>query len=100
MFSWIQNAAINIGAWLGDGIGSFFNWLFGGIGTLLTKVIDAASGFWDVLDAIWNFAMGFKDTLFSLLTTFFPFIPAPVSAVISLGLFAVLIAGIIKKVRN
>lgn len=100
MFSWIQSAVGNIGAWLGNGVGSFFNWFFGGIATLLTKVIDAADGFWDVLDAIWNFLTGFKDTVFSLFTTFFPFVPAPVAVIISTGLFVVLIARLIKLGRK
>lgn len=100
MFSWIQNAVANIGSWLGDGIGSLFEWLFGGIGTILTKVIDAADGFWDVLDALWNFLTGFKDTIFSLFTTFFPFVPAPVAAVLSVALFVALIAGLIKLGRK
>lgn len=100
MFSWIKNAVANIGSWLGDGIGSFFGWLFGGIGTLLTKIIDAADGLWDVLDALWNLLTGLKDTIFSLFTTFFPFVPAPVSALISVALFVVLIAGLIKLGRK
>ena len=89
MFSWISNAVGKVASWLGDGIG-----------TVLTKLIDAASGFWDVLDALWNFAVGFKDTIFSMLTAFFPFLPAPVSAVISFGFLAILVAGIYKKVKK
>ena len=100
MFSWISNAVGKVASWLGDGIGSFFEWLFHGIGTVLTKLIDAASGFWDVLDALWNFAVGFQDTIFSMLTAFFPFLPAPVSAVISFGFLAILVAGIYKKVKK
>ena len=89
MFSWITNAVGKVASWLGDGIG---------IG--LTKLIDAASGFWDVLDSLWNFAVCFKDTIFSMLTTFFPFLPAPVSAVISFGFLAILVVGIYKKVKK
>lgn len=100
MFKWIGNAVGNIASWLGDGIGSLFNWLFGGIGIVLTKLIDAANGFWDVLDSLWNFAVGFKDSLFGMFTVFFPFVPESVLAVISLGLLAVLLAGIYKRVRG
>lgn len=100
MFSWIQNAVGSIAGWLGDGIGSFFDWLFGGILSIFTKIVDAANSFWDVLDSLWEFAVGFKDSVFGLLSAFFPFIPEPVMTVISLGLLAVLIAAIVRKVRK
>lgn len=100
MFSWIKSAVGSIAGWLGDGIGSLFDWLLGGAATIFIKIVDAANGFWDVLDSLWNFAVGFKDSLFGLLSAFFPFIPEPVMTVISLGLLAVLIAGIVKKVRK
>ena len=35
-----------------------------------------------------------------MLTAFFPFLPAPVSAVISFGFLAILVAGIYKKVKK
>lgn len=98
MLDWIGGAVSDIAGWLGDGIGSFFDWLLGGIVTIFTKIVDAFNGFWDVLDSLWNFAVGFKDSLFGLLSAFFPFIPEPVMAVISLGLLAALLAGIVKKV--
>lgn len=100
MFGWIKNAVGSIAGWLGDGIGSLFDWLLGGVATIFTKIVDAANGFWDVLDSLWTFAAGFKDSLFGLFSAFFPFVPAPVMTVISLGLLAVLIAGIVKKVRK
>lgn len=98
MLGWIGDAVGDIAGWLGDGIGSFFDWLFGGILTIFTKIVEAAGSFWDVLDSLWNFAVGFKDSLFGLLAAFFPFIPEPVMAVVSLGLLAALLAGIVKKV--
>jgi hypothetical protein len=100
MFSWIGNAVSDISSWLGDGVASLFNWLFGGLQILLTKLIDAFSGFWDVLDSLWEFAIGFKDSVFDLFTAFFPFVPAPVTTVIFAGFVAVLVAGIYKKVRS
>ena len=100
MFSWIKSAVGSITGWLGGGIGEFFDWLLGGIATIFTKIIDAANGFWSVLDSLWNFAVGFKDNLFGLFTAFFPFVPAPVSTVIALGLLSVLLAGLVKKVRG
>lgn len=100
MKDWITGVVNDVGTWLGDGVASFFDWLLGGVAAVFTKIIDAADGFWDVLDSIWNFAVGFKDSIFSLFTTLFPFVPAPVLSVISLGLFAVLIAGIVKKARG
>ena len=41
-----------------------------------------------------------KDSILGLLPALFPWIPAEVVTVISLGLFAVLLAGIVKKVRG
>ena len=100
MFSWISNAVGKVASWLGDGVASFFDWLFNGIGQVLTKLIDAADGFWRVLTSLWNFAVSLKDTVSTLLSTYFPFIPAPVLSVILLGLVAVMIAGIYKKVKG
>lgn len=100
MLTWISSAVGSIGSWLGSGIASLFDWLLGGLVTVFTKIVDAANGFWDVLDSLWNFAVGFKDSIFGLFSVFFPFIPESVMTVISLGLLAVLIAGIVKKVRK
>lgn len=100
MDNWLTQAVGNIGSWLGSGLSSFFNWLLGGIITVVTMIIDAASGFWDVLEAIWDFAISFKDSIFDLIGAFFPFIPEPVMTVLSLGLLAILIAGIVRKVRK
>lgn len=100
MFGWIKDTVGSIGSWLGDGAGSLFDWLLGGVAVIFTKLVDAANGFWDVLDSLWDFAVGFKDSLFGLFSAFFPFVPEPVMAVVSLGLLAVLLAGIVKKVRK
>lgn len=100
MGDWLSRAVSSIGSWLGGGLSSFFNWLLGGIITIVTMIIDAAAGFWDVLEAIWDFAVGFKDSIFDLIGAFFPFIPEPVMTVLSLGLLAILIAGIVRKVRK
>lgn len=100
MLGWLESAVSGIFSWLGNGLGSFFKWLLDGVVTIFTKVINAADGFLDVLDALWGFAIGFKDDLLILFTTFFPFVPAEVVTVISLGLIAVLIAGFVKKGKH
>lgn len=100
MFSWLKNVGLHITDWLGDGLGSFFNWIFGGIAEVLTKVIDAAGGLWDLLDAIWGLFVGFKDLILELLFLFFPFIPAEVAAVISWGMFAGVIFGVVKLIQK
>jgi len=100
MLGWLEGAVSGIFSWLGSGLGSFFKWLLDGIVTIFTKVINAADGFWDVLDALWGFAIGFKDDLLILFTTFFPFVPVEVVTVISLGLIAVLVAGFVRRGRH
>lgn len=100
MFEWIGNAAGTIGSWLGSGIGSFFNWLLGGLNVILTKVINAARTFWDLLDSIWGFGVGLVDSILDLFAAFFPFFPPEVATVISLAFIAVLVAGIYKKVSG
>ncbi len=100
MLDWISNAAGSIGSWLGSGIGSFFNWILGGLNIVLTKVIDAARTFWELLDSIWNFGVGLIDSLLELFSAFFPFVPPEVSSAISLAFIAVLVAGIYKKVSG
>ena len=100
MFGWIKDTVSSITGWLGSGIASLFDWLLGGLADIFTAIVDAANAFWDVLDGLWDFATGFKASLFSLVSAFFPFIPASVMTVISLGLLVVLIAGIVKKVRK
>lgn len=97
---WIANQISNIASWVGSGVASLIEWLLGGLDTLLSKVIDAANGLWDVFDSLFNFAVGFKDSLIRLVAMAFPFFPEPVSMVIGLGLFAVIIAGIVRVVRK
>ena len=98
MDKWLSGVSTGFTGWLGGGISSLLSWLFRGLVTVLTKVINAAQGFWDILESIWNFAIGFIELIFRLLCICFPFIPPAVLSVIYLGLIAVLIAGIIKKV--
>lgn len=100
LLSWIGNAVSSIASWLGGGISKFFSWLLGGINTVLSKLVEASRVFWDLLDAIWDFLVGFKDSLLSLLSAWFPWIPAEVTAAISLALLAVVIAGVYKRVRG
>lgn len=93
--------------WLGDaisaigsGIGSLLSWLFSGVISVVSKVIRAVGGIFDVLDAVFNFFFGLKDTALNLLGALFPWIPAEVLSVISLGVLAILLASIVKKVRG
>ena len=100
MLSWIGNAVSSIASWLGGGISKFFSWLLGGINTVLSKLVEASRVFWDLLDAIWDFLVGYKDSLLSLFSAWFPWIPAEVTAALSLALLAVVIAGVYKRVRG
>lgn len=100
MFGWITNLVGSVGGWLGSGIANLVDVVFGGIATIFAAIINAADGLWDVLDALWDFAMGFREDILALLTTFFPFVPVEVSAVLSMGIVAVVIAGIVKKART
>lgn len=100
MLEWIGNAVGSIGSWLGSGIGKFFGWLFGGVEVIVTKVINAARTFWDLLDSIWNFGVGLINSILDLFAAFFPFLPPEVSTVISLAFIAVLVSGIYKKVSG
>ena len=96
MLDWLGSALQG----LGEGVVSILSWLFSGVISVITKCLDAAGGIFDLLDALWGFFVSIKDALLGLLPAFFPWIPADVSAVISLGLFAILLAGIVKKVRG
>ena len=96
----LVSALQDIGTWLGTGVMSLLSWLLSGVLSILSKVISAASGIFDLLDAIWNFFVSIKDAVLGLLPSLFPWIPADVMNVISLGLFAVLLAGIFKKVSG
>lgn len=96
MLDWLGSALQG----LGEGVTSILSWLFSGVISVITKMLNAAGGIFDLLDALWGFFISIKDALLGLLPAFFPWIPADVSAVISLGLFAILLAGIVKKVRG
>lgn len=100
MSNWISNAAADIAGWVGSGIASLIQWLLGGIVDAFTMVIDAVDGVWGVLESLWNLGTGFVGSLLRMVSVFFPFLPEPVATVISCGLLAVLIAGIVKKVRG
>lgn len=100
MLSWIGQAVSSIGSWLGSGISSFFSWLLSGFNVVLSKLIDAAGVLWDLLDSLWDFAMGFKDSILDLFSSFFPFVPPEVTFVFSMALVAVVVAGFYKKVRG
>ena len=96
MFKWLGDALSSIGSSVGEGVASLLSWLFSGLISVLTKVVRAGEGLWDLLGAILDFFMSVIDAITGLIPAFFPFVPEEVSAVIVAGLFAVLIAGIIK----
>lgn len=100
MLSWIGNALKGAVSWLGEGIVSILSWLLSGVLSVLSRFLRAAGGIFDLLDAIWNFFVGIKDSIVNMVSVFFPWIPAEVLTVITLGLFAVLLAGIVKRVRG
>ena len=100
MLNWIGKAVGIITSWVGSGIGNLFKWLFSGIQTIVIKLLDASDGLFHVLDSIWDFAVGFVNSILRLFQSFFPFVPADVSVVLSLGLFAVVAIGIYKKARG
>lgn len=100
MLDWLGSALGNAASALGEGVVSILSWLLSGLISVVTKILDAAGGIFDLLDALWGFFVSIKDSLLGLLPAFFPWIPAEVLTVISLGFFAILLAGIVKKVRG
>ena len=100
MLTWLGDALRGVTAAFGEGIGSLLSWLLSGLISVITRVINAAGGIFDLLDALFGFFVSIKDTLLGLLSVFFPFIPPEVVSVIGFGLFAVLLAGIVKKVSG
>lgn len=96
MLNWLGDALMG----LGEGLASLLSWLFSGLISVVTKALSAAGGVFDLLDALWGFFVGIKDSLLGLVSVFFPWVPSEVLTVISLGLFAVLLASIVKKVRG
>lgn len=100
MLSWLGDAISGIASTLGGGIASLLSWLLSGVIGVISKLLSAAVGIFDVLDALFGFFVSIKDTVLELLGLFFPWIPAEVMTVLSLGFFAVLLAGIVKKVSG
>lgn len=100
MLTWLGDAIAGVAAAFGDGVGSLLSWLLSGLIGVITRVINAAGGIFDLLDALFGFFVSIKDTVLGLLGVFFPFIPSEVLSVIGFGLFAVLLAGIVKKVSG
>lgn len=96
MLNWLGDALMG----LGEGLASLLSWMFSGLLSVVTKVLSAAGGVFDLLDALWGFFVGIKDSILGLVSVIFPWIPPEVMTVVSLGLFAVLLAGIVKKVRG
>lgn len=93
---WLGNAISAIGS----GIGSLISWLFSGLISVVSKVIRAVGGIFDLLDAVFDFFFGLKDTVVDLVGVLFPWIPSDVLAAISLGILSIVLAGIVKKVRG
>lgn len=100
MLKWIGDALASTASWLGQGVASLLNWLLSGLISLATKVLDAAGGIFDLLDSLFGFFTSVKDALVGLLQVVFPWVPPEVMTVITYGLFAVLLAGIVKQVRG
>lgn len=100
MWNWISNAVGSFTDWVGSGFAAVIEWLLGGLVDMFTIIVDAANGIWDVFESIWALGTGFIGSLINLVSVFFPFVPEPVATVIGAGLLAVLIAGIVKKVRG
>ncbi|MEA4934755.1 MAG: hypothetical protein VB071_14400 [Lawsonibacter sp.] len=100
MFKWIGDALSGAVSVIGEGLSKVLSWLISGLLSVISKILSAFGGIFDLLDALWGFFVGIKDAILNLLSAFFPWIPPEVVTVISLGLFAVLLAGIIKKVRG
>ena len=100
MLDWVSEAFQGAVSFIGESLVKILDWLLSGIVSVLTKAIDAADGVFDVLNSLWNFFVSIKDLLLNLFSVLFPFVPPEVFSVVSLGLFAVLLAGIVKKVRG
>lgn len=100
MLDWLGTAIQDVGSWLGSGVMSILSWLLSGVISVVSKILGAFGGVFELLDSIWNFFVSIKDATLGLLPALFPWIPADVMNVISLGLFAILLAGIVKRVRG
>lgn len=100
MFEWIGNAVSKFTGWLGSGAASAIEWILGGLADMITIIINAANGIWSVFEALWSLGSSFVGALASMFRLVFPFAPEPVANVITAGLIAVLIIGIVKVVRK
>ena len=100
MLNWLGDALKGAVSFLGEGVVSILSWLLSGVISVISKILEAGGGIFDVLDALFGFFVSIKDSVLGLIPAFLPWIPAEVVTVISLGLFAVLLAGIVKQVRG
>ena len=100
MLDWLGDAITGVASFLGEGVASLLSWLLSGIISVITKILSAADGIFDLLDALFGFFVSIKDATLGLIAVFFPWIPAEVQTVITLGFFAILLAGIVKKVSG
>lgn len=100
MLNWIANAASDIAGWVGNGFASLVEWLLGGLADMFTLIFNAANGIWNVFESFWDLCVKVVESVVSAFTLLFPFVPEPVAGAISAGLFVVIIAGIVKKVRG
>ena len=100
MLNWISNAVQNMIGWVGNGSASLIEWLLGGLADMFQLIFDAGDAIFGVFDSLWELGSSLVGTLFNLVNIFFPFLPEPVANSISACLIVVVIAGIIKKVRE
>lgn len=100
MLKWIGSALKGVASFVGEGIASVLSWLLSGVLSVLGKILRAFGGVFALLDAIWDFFVGIKDVFLELVGAFFPWVPEDVITVVSLGLLAVLLAGVIRAVRG
>lgn len=100
MLSLLDSVLEIIGSDQGEGVMSLLSWLISGLMSIFSEIRSVAVGIFDLLDALLCFFVSVKDATLGLLPSLFPWIPADVMNVISLGLFAVLLAGFVKKVSD
>lgn len=100
MLDWLGDAITGVASFLGEGVASLLSWLLSGVISVITKILSAADGIFDLLDALFGFFVSIKDSTLGLISVFFPWIPVEVLTVITLGFFAILLAGIVKKVSG
>lgn len=100
MLNWISDVVSDFTGWVGEGVAAVVEWLLGGLADMFTLIVDSVDGIWSVFESLWNLGSSFVGALFNLFGLLFPWFPAPVANAISAGLIAVLIAGVVKKVRG